>query len=237
MHRLLLPKKALDAVNEALLTPSDYPGADPDYANPWFFKGTEPEEIKTANWGATLAENLKVGDIIIGRDRQKGTITSIEPSGQGRFVWITLANGLRTRYSVREGVNIERAPKFSRRGSSRIAEETPAPKRQETLTDRKNKNMESWQKKDPDFKRCPKCKGYGVSITKQKRDHSQCSQCTGTGWKFSPKKQAEVELHESPTKLPPRNELRTRMDADLQEEIDENKPEYKRISRLLQPKN
>jgi hypothetical protein len=45
MHKLLTKKTAMDAMNEALLTPSDYPGTDPDY-NPGYFKGTEPEQIK-----------------------------------------------------------------------------------------------------------------------------------------------------------------------------------------------
>ena len=54
----------------------------------------------------------------------------------------------------------------------------------ETLTQRRDKNMVSWQASKPEYKRCPKCKGYGVSITKARRHYSECSQCSGTGWKF-----------------------------------------------------
>jgi len=42
MHRLLR-KTSMDAVNEALLKETEYPAADKDYKNPWFFKGTEPD--------------------------------------------------------------------------------------------------------------------------------------------------------------------------------------------------
>jgi hypothetical protein len=37
----------MDAVNEALLKPTEYPAADKEYKNPFYFKGTEPELDKT----------------------------------------------------------------------------------------------------------------------------------------------------------------------------------------------
>ena len=45
-HKLLLPKTAMDAVNEQLLDPSDwhYPGVDKEYYSPFFYKGTESKD-------------------------------------------------------------------------------------------------------------------------------------------------------------------------------------------------
>lgn len=49
MHTLLRKKKiAMDTVNEALLQPSVYPGAEKDYDSPFYFKGTESREEQIA---------------------------------------------------------------------------------------------------------------------------------------------------------------------------------------------
>jgi hypothetical protein len=48
MHPLYR-KKSMDAVNEALLKPTEYPAADKEYNHPMWFKGTEPESIKTGS--------------------------------------------------------------------------------------------------------------------------------------------------------------------------------------------
>lgn len=39
----------MDAMNEALLKPTEYPAADKTYDHPMWFKGTEPEQIKHAS--------------------------------------------------------------------------------------------------------------------------------------------------------------------------------------------
>lgn len=49
MPHPLFTKRGLDEVNKQLLDPSQYPGADPDYQSPFWFKGTEPEEIRTSS--------------------------------------------------------------------------------------------------------------------------------------------------------------------------------------------
>jgi DnaJ-class molecular chaperone len=45
-------------------------------------------------------------------------------------------------------------------------------------------NLNSWQKNDPRYKVCPKCKGWGTQVTKARREYSRCTQCSGSGWKF-----------------------------------------------------
>lgn len=42
MSRLIKRKRAMDATNEQLLDPSQYPGADKTYVSPFYYKGTEP---------------------------------------------------------------------------------------------------------------------------------------------------------------------------------------------------
>jgi hypothetical protein len=57
MHPLFR-KRSMDAVNEALLKPTEYPAADKEYKNPFYFKGTEPQLDKTG----------KVADVAIPYD-------------------------------------------------------------------------------------------------------------------------------------------------------------------------
>ncbi len=54
------------------------------------------------------------------------------------------------------------------------------------MTLQREANLVGWQAHHTDYKVCAKCQGYGISITKSRREYSQCSQCTGTGWKYKP---------------------------------------------------
>jgi len=37
---------------------------------------------------------------------------------------------------------------------------------------------------DKRYKKCPKCKGDGVQVSKALRIYAQCTQCSGSGWKY-----------------------------------------------------
>ena len=68
------PKLALDATNELLNQPTEYPAADKEYKNPWFFKGSEPRdeyiERKAADNGRRSLEQRFKGQVPI-KTREK----------------------------------------------------------------------------------------------------------------------------------------------------------------------
>lgn len=60
----------------------------------------------------------------------------------------------------------------------------PKPPVPGSMAEQRLKNLNGWQKNDSRYKVCPKCKGDGIQVTKQRRQYSQCTQCSGTGWKL-----------------------------------------------------
>jgi hypothetical protein len=73
MH-YLLKKKAMDAMNEALNKPTEYPTADKTYDHPTWFKGTEPETIKHA----AIDDYIRLADKIIADMKR---LAEIAPKG------------------------------------------------------------------------------------------------------------------------------------------------------------
>jgi hypothetical protein len=183
-------KRAMDAVNEELMRETDYPAADKDYNNPFYGKGSEFDPTKM---GTLIGP--RVARAVTALVDMHVAPKFLPPRHDMRSI---LDEDVKKDLEDDMDVNqptppVQKKTKTYPKGAQSPASVNPEPKKkafQSPLQQQREKNLNSWQKDDPDHKRCPKCKGDGVQVSLRKRDYSQCSQCSGTGWKYAPKKTA-----------------------------------------------
>ncbi len=199
MAHYLLRKKALDAVNEALLQPSDSPDDRKYYNSPFAAKGTEFSPTKMGQRKRAAREYLHLS-------RRMAALLSRTDS---RDLQAFVAREVKT---AAEGVDYQKLAAAIAGTIDLLNRVAP-----------KGSNLQIWAETNaPDL--------WQFIKEDQRKARRQAARLPGSG------KRAEIQMHNDPKLMAPRQDMRSRVDEDVKKER-ENDPDLSKDassrSRLL----
>ena len=223
-------KLALDATNELLNQPTEDPAADKEYQNPWFYKGSEPRQDyidrKASNGRNSLEQRFKSKVPIVDRtqivlDYKNHKITNVK----GKPNWYVEDMPQQifpSRRAAEEAIDRKLA---LREELSKSAFATPGC----SIDAIKGMSIDELRtfRKELDHVLYDKMTGgddsdldanHEMYFGKRPSRRAARDLTAALRRQAEIKKKAEIEMHTAPDMLPPRQDMRSRVDKDLKAE-------------------
>jgi len=207
-HHLLRRKRGMDAVNEELLQETDYPGADKTYNSPFAAKGTEydPTHMGSARKEPPrVSRALEFGRALQTVEKDLERAERFSPDNTTKQMIWTLLDQVRRyqmggfRTAAVRGVKVDYIKLADAVIQALDLLSRVAPKGSELASAAE------------DY-----ADGLGEAVKGAQAGARRTARFRGS------RKRAEIEMHEDPKFLPPRNDMRSHLDKDVKDEIEDD---------------